>query len=253
MKSIKLIIIDDERRIRNSIRNTLNLHYPKADIIAEAENAKDGIELIKKFQPDVVLLDINMPGISGFDMLKQLQPLPFKVIFITAFNEYAIQAFKFSAIDYLLKPVVPHELVEAMNKVETQIKTEDSSIKLDALLSNLKGLNKKTKKLILNSHDKTHLVKAEDIVRCEADGNYTNVVLSDKRTILISKQLKEFDEMLAPFGFFRSHNSHLVNLHFIDRLEKRDGGMLIMKDGSMVQVSARRHTDLIDAFNRISN
>jgi two-component system, LytTR family, response regulator len=251
MNPVRIVIVEDEQKIRKSLINVLKLHYPNGIIVGEAEDAITGIEAIKNNNPDVVLLDIKMPGDTGFDMLRQLMPFTFKVIFITAFNEFAVQAFKFSAIDYLLKPVVPQELIDALQRVEYQFNAENSNSKLDALISNMSGLTREAKKIVLNSHDKMQVVGLNEIVRCEADGNYTHFFLQNKRTIIVSRPLKEYDDMLSPLGFFRCHHSHLVNLAHVDRLEKRDGGILILKDGSEVSVSARKNSELIAALNRI--
>lgn len=248
---MKIILVEDESRIRKSLVNVLKLHYPSATVVAEAENITAGIEAIKTHNPDVVLLDIKMPGGSGFDLLKELKPFAFKVIFITAFDQYAIQAFKFSAMDYLLKPVVPEELVEALKRTEQQISAEHSNTKFDVFMNHMSGITREAKKILLNSHDKIHVISLSEVVRCEADRNYTLFVLLNKKTILVSKPLKEYDDMLSSFGFFRSHHSHLVNLSFIERLEKRDGGVLVMKDGSEAMVSSRKQAELVAALNRM--
>ena len=248
---MRIVIVEDEKRVRNSLVNVLKLHYPKATIVGEAEDIITGIEVIKKQNPNIVLLDIKMPGGTGFDLLKQLKPLSFDVIFITAFNQYALQAFKFSAIDYLLKPVIPEELVNALERIEQKLSAENSNLKLDVFMNNLNGLTRETKRIILNSHEKMQVVSLSEVVRCEADRNYTLFILTNKKNILVSKPIKEYDEMLSSFGFFRSHHSHLVNLSFVDRLEKRDGGILIMKDGSEALVSSRKQAELISALNNI--
>jgi len=248
---MKIIIVDDEKRIRSSLVNVLKIHCPNANVVAEACDVESAIEVIKANKPDVVLLDIKMPGGTGFDLLKLLMPLSFKVIFITAFDQFAIQAFKFSAIDYLLKPIIPEELVSALHRTEEQLSNEGTNIKFNAFMSNIDDLTRETKRIVLNSHDKMQVVNLGEIVRCEADRNYTLFILVNKKPILVSGSLKEYDDMLSPFGFFRSHHSHLVNLTFIDRLEKRDGGVLVMKDNSEAPVSARKYSDLVAAINHI--
>lgn len=248
---MKIVIVDDEKRIRNALTGILKLHCPNITMVAEAEDVDSAIKVINEHAPDVVLLDIKMPGGTGFDLLKKMMPIQFKVIFITAFDKHALQAFKFSAVDYLLKPVMPEELIAALKRTEEQLSAENNNSKLKTFMSNLSGLTKETKKIILNSQDKMHIISVPDVIRCEADGNYTSFVLANKRTITVSKPLKEYDEMLTPLGFFRSHHSHLVNLSFVDLLDKRDGGLLIMKDGSEVPVSVRKQSELVAALNRI--
>ena len=237
---MKIIIIDDEKRIRTSLIHVLQLHYPEAIVIGEAENIRTALELISVENPDVILLDIKMPGGTGFDLLKQLNPIKFKIIFITAFDHYAVNAFKFSAIDYLLKPVIPEDLVHALNAAKEKINEELETIKLKNLLDNLK---QEDKKIVLNTQEATHVINVNDIVRCEADRNYTRFFLSNTKTILVSGGLKEYEEMLKPFGFIRPHHSHVVSLNFITKLEKKNNS-LILKDGSEVPVSIRKHPEL---------
>jgi len=250
VKKVKVIIVEDEKRVRRSLLNVLQLHCPEISVVGEAEDVSSAMEVIKANKPDVVLLDVKMPDGTGFDLLNQLKPLNFKVIFITAFDQHAVQAFKFSAIDYLLKPVVPQELVEALKRAEGQLAAESSNTKLDVFMNNLGELAYERKKLVLNSQEKIYVVSIKDIVSCAADGNYTKFHLLENKEVMVSRSLKEFDDMLTPFGFFRSHHSHLINLSLIDRVEKNDG-RVIMKDGSSVLISARRNADLASALNRI--
>ncbi|MBI5541250.1 MAG: response regulator transcription factor [Bacteroidia bacterium] len=248
---MRILIIDDEKRIRSSLINVLKIHYPKAIVVAEAENIQIAFEAIQKHKPEVVLLDIKMPNGSGFDLLKQIYPITFKIVFITAFNEFALQAIKFSALDYLLKPVIPKELIEALDRAERQLNTEEMIEKFNVFINNIENVNRETKKIVLNSHHKIHVINLNEIVRCEADRNYTMFYLTNKRSVLVSRSLKEYDEMLSPMGFYRPHHSHLINLSFVDSLEKRDGGILILKDGSEVPVSSKRQCDIIAALNKI--
>lgn len=248
---MKILLVDDEKRVRNTIKSVLEIHCPNADFIGEAEDIQTAKAMIKETNPDVVLLDIQMPGGTGFDLLKQLMPLSFKVIFITAFDQYAIQAFKYSAIDYLLKPIIPEDLIHALDKSAELINIQNETLKFDNLIENFSQLTKDSKKIVLNTHDKIHIVAINEIIRCEADANYTTFTLLNKKPVVISKPLKEYDEMLSPYGFFRCHNSHLVNLSMIDRLEKREGGVLIMKDNSEAMVSSRKYSELVNAISNL--
>lgn len=251
MKNLNLVIVDDEKRVRTTIKNVLELHYPNANVVGEAEDIETAKEKIKETNPDVVLLDIKMPGGTGFDLLKQLMPLSFKVIFITAFDQFAIQAFKYSAIDYLLKPIIPEDLINALDKSVELINIQNETLKFENLIDNFSQLTKDSKKIVLNTQDKIHIVAINEIIRCEADANYTTFTLLNKKPVVISKPLKEYDEMLSPYGFFRCHNSHLVNLAMIDRLEKREGGVLIMKDNSEAMVSSRKYSELVAAISNL--
>ncbi|MBN8694168.1 MAG: response regulator transcription factor [Bacteroidetes bacterium] len=250
MGKLQIILVDDEKRVRNSLRKVLQLNYPEADIIAEADNIADAESFIRTLKPDVVLLDIKMPGGTGFELLNKLFPLQFKVIFITAFNEFAIKAFKYSAIDYLMKPVIANELIESLNKAKQKINTEEENIKLKTLIENL-GF--KNKKIVLNTHEATHIVSLNEIIRCEAERNYTYFYLLDKKPILMSGGLKEYDGLLSPDGFIRCHHSHLVNLSFVSKLDKKQGGVLILKDGSHVPVSSRKYAELSEAINSFNS
>ncbi len=251
MKTMRIIIIEDESKIRKSLINVLKLHYPLAEVVAEAEDVISGVAAIKLHQPDVILLDINMPGGTGFELLDHFKPLTFKVIFITAFDQFALQAFKFSATDYLLKPVIPQELVDALNKTAEPLTKEDSNTKMDVFQHNLSALNRDHKKIVINTQQKMHVLNISEIVHCHAHGNYTEIYLSDGEKIVASKPIKEFEEMLLSFDFFRCHHSDLVNLHLIEKLDKKAGGLLIMKNGIEVAVSVRKHPELIIEINRV--
>lgn len=248
MERLKILIVDDEKRIRTSLKHVINLHYANADIVAEAENIHSALDLVQLLEIDIILLDIKMPGGSGFDFLKQLMPVKFKVIFITAFDEFAIKAFKYSALDYLLKPIVPSDLVNALKKAHEKINEEKENIKLKVLLENSQ---RNDKNIVLNTLKETHVINVSQIIRCEACRNYTHFFVVNKKPILVSKGLKEYETILNSDEFFRPHQSHLINLTFINRLEKRDLWHLIMKDGSKVPVSIRKHTEIIDVLQRI--
>ncbi len=250
MDKLKVIIIDDEKRIRTSLVHVLKLHYPEAEVIGEAENIQQAGELLKIKVPDVVLLDIKMPGGDGFELLKQLVPVDFKIIFITAFDQYAIEAIKYSALDYLLKPVIPGELVNALDKAKNELNKEKENKRLKELLDNIE---KKDRKIVLNTQEATFIIDVADIVRCEADRNYTRFFLTDKRRILVSGGLKEYEEALKEHHFIRSHHSHLINTALIDRLEKRNGGVLLLKDGSEVPVSTRKYPELTELLKGLNH
>ena len=251
MEPLRIVLVDDEVRIRTSIKHLIGMYYDNAQVVGEADEVHSAMDVIKGQKPDVVLLDINMPGGSGFDLLKQFNPLPFKVIFITAFDSYAVQAFKFSALDYLLKPVNPDELVAALQKAHKYLHAEETGIRMEAFLQNMSGTTRETKKIVLNTQEAMHIINVTDIVRCEADRNYTKFIVAGSKNILVSGSLKEYDEMLSPYGFFRSHHSHLVNLDFIDRFDKRDGGRLILKDGSDILLAVRKKDELMAVLSKI--
>jgi two-component system LytT family response regulator len=197
-----------------------------------------------------VLLDIKMDDGTGFDLLKQIEPVDFKVIFVTAYDQYAIHAIKFSALDYLLKPVDPDDLIQAVEKAE-KLLVQELNQQLGVLADNMQTQDRLKKKIILKTFDNIHLVKVSDIVYCESDDNYTRFHLENK-SILVSTTLKEYEEMLGEYGFFRAHRSYLVNLGHIETFEKADGGAIILTNDKKVPVSSRKKEQLLDLLERIS-
>lgn len=237
---MKLIIIDDEDRARKSIIDLLKLSPHNLDIIAEAADVRSGIEAIRKHKPDLVILDIDMPDGTGFDLLKELDYIHFKVIFVTAYEEFAVRAFDYSAIDYILKPVDPVKLMDAISKAQKIVDQENVNLRLNALFANLENINPDSKKLVLKTSEKIYIVNTSDIIRCESDMGYTQFFLADGKKILVSRNLKDYDLMLDGLGFFRIHQSHLINLKFIDYYDKTEGGSVIMKDNSHLPLSRRK-------------
>jgi two-component system, LytTR family, response regulator len=248
---IRTIIVDDEKRARETISSILSLYCKNVEVVGEAENVQSAEALIEQVKPELVILDINMPGGNGFELLKKYKPLPFKVIFITAYEEYAVKAFKFSALDYVLKPVNPDELIESISRAAEAINKDNLSLKLDAFIHNMEDIKRDGKKIVLKTSDNIHIVNVNDIIRCEADKNYSSFFLINNKKILVSTTLKDYDEMLTPYRFFRAHQSHLINLNHIERYEKRDGGHLIMKDGSIVPVAIRKKDELLTLLQNI--
>jgi len=250
MLPLKVIIVDDEKRIRTSLVHLLGMYYPNASVVAEAGNIEEAATEIKKHNPDVVLLDIDMPGGSGLDLVKNLSPINFKLIFITAFNKYAVQAFKFSALDYLLKPVNPDELISALKKAEERIQAEELSLKFNTFMSNMASLTREAKKIVLKTQNTVHILNITEVIRCEADRNYTKFLLSNGKSMLVSGSLKEYDDMLSADGFFRAHHSHLVNLSFISRVEKQNSE-LVMKDNSIIPLATRKKDTLLELLEKL--
>jgi len=248
---MKVIIIDDEDRARKSIAGILKLSNNNVQLVAEAEGVKSGIAAIKEYNPDLVLLDINMSDGTGFDLLKQIENITFKVIFITAYEEFAIKAFEFSAIDYILKPVDPAKLIDALHRANQLIEQENINLKLNALFANLDGSATGHKKLILKTAESIYVVNTSDIIRCESDAGYTNFFLVDGKKILVSRNLKDYEEMLDGLGFYRLHQSHLINLKYIDHYSKSEGGSVIMKDNSAIPVARRKKDNFLKLLEMI--
>jgi len=246
---IKAVIIDDETYLREMIRNMLADYFPEIEVAGEADSVDSGVEIIKQSKPELVFLDIEIKGGEGFNILEKLSVKDFKVIFITAFNEFAIKAIKFSAIDYILKPVDEKEFTAAVKRALSEIEKPILQKQIENFFNNYN--NMQNKKLVLRTSEDIHIVNINDIVRCEADNSYTTFFISDGEKIVISKGIKEYSELLEEYGFIRPHQSHLVNLNFVKRLDKSDGGFLIMKDGKEVPVSTRRKQNLLQILDRL--
>ncbi len=242
-----IVVIDDEPKARETIINILALCPVDISVVGEAEDVQSGYDIILKKKPDLVLLDINLPDGTGFDILKKFDKIRFKIIFITAHEEHAIKAFKFSALDYILKPVTAGELIGAIEKAAETINKEETEIKFSAFLSNLDRI----KKIVLRTAESIHIISIEDIIRCEADVNYTTFYLKNGEKLLVSKTLKEYAELLEHSDFYRTHQSHLVNLEHISRYDKMEGGHLVMIDESIVPVSTRKKEQLFKFFENM--
>lgn len=247
---LRAIIIDDEQNVREMLSNLLANYCNNIEVIGVAETVKAALSLIHYEQPDLLLLDIDLPDGTGFDLLEQLGKNPPLVIFITAYNDFAIRAFRFSAIDYLLKPINIDNLVEAIAKAADSLEQKNLGLKLQNFFENMNS-QPGQKKLVLKTQESIYIVKVTDIVRCEADHNYTTFSLADRKKILVSKTIKEYEELLADQGFFRTHQSHLININHISSFEKGDGGYLKMADGSMVPVSKRKKEELLELFSQL--
>jgi two-component system, LytTR family, response regulator len=240
-----LLIVDDEEKAREAIRAVIRLTGLNVSHIREASGVEEAMDKISQYHPEIILLDVQLNDGTGFDILQRLQsPLP-QVIFITAYEQHALSAFRFSAIDYLLKPVDPGLLKEAIEKAARNIATHDMESQLQQLRHVLSNPSKEHKKIVLKTTEQIHVVNVREIIRLEADKNYTTFFMNNDSRILVSKTLKEYDELLSGFGFLRVHQSHLVNMDYIDRFDKRDGGFLILKNRSNVPVSSRKREELI--------
>jgi len=251
LNMLRAIIIDDEAHIRQNIRKMINSHCPDVTIIAEAEGVESGVNVIRESNPDLIFLDIKMGDGTGFDLLERLKPVDFKVIFVTAWDNYAIQAFRFSALDYLLKPLDPDDLVNAVNKARTLIQ-KDFNTQLENLHDHIESQDKKGKKIIVRNSDSIFLVNVSDILYCESDVNYTTMHLLGHPPIIVSNTLKEYEEMLTDYGFFRVHKSYLINLKHISRFEKAEGGAVVLEDNSRIPVASRKKEMLLEMFDRLT-
>jgi two-component system LytT family response regulator len=239
---IKTLIVEDEAKGRNVLKALLN-EIPEVNLIGESPDVEDAILKIELHNPDLVLLDIEMPFKNGFDLLASIPKRTFDVIFTTAYDSYAIKAIKFSAIDYLLKPIDQEELKIAIEKTAEKRKKvqHEPQSQINNLLENLKAINKHNFKLSLPTSTGAIYIPVDEIIRCESDTNYTKFYFkNEERPTLVSKTLKDYEELLTDFGFCRVHHSHLINLKFIKQYIKGDGGTIIMFDETEVEVSRRK-------------
>ena len=247
---LRSIIIEDELQNLERLSNLLISYCPNVEVLGNAANVKTSFNLIEHTKPDLIFLDIQLSDGTAFDLLNYFDRISFKIIFITAFQEFALKAFRFSALDYLLKPVDPEELVEAVSKAQTQIESE---VKLQVNNASSLMANKEFKKIVLKDFENIYLIKLSDISYCSADGNYTKFHLISDKPILISKPIKDYEAMLKDSGFFRIHRSFLINLDYFKRYEKSEGGKVILSNNTILPVALGRKNDLfenIDQFLR---
>lgn len=239
------IIIDDELKGRIALSQKLHDYCDDVRLVGEAESGEDGIKLIAKLKPDIVFLDIEMPRMDGFDMLHRLPQKNFDLIFTTAYDQYAIKAIKYAAFDYLLKPIDIEELKMAVSK--SNATNRNTEKKLEVLDQNLFGKSSLTK-IAIPALEGLLFFSISDIIHLEANRNYTTIYFSNTPKLVTSKTLKEFEDMLPTEIFFRTHHSHLINLNFIKRYMRGDGGQIEMYDGTYVDVSRRKKQDFLKAI-----
>lgn len=237
---MKALIIDNELPLRNALRLLLENYCSEITEKAEADGVKTGLEQIKNFAPDIVFLDVEMDDGTGFDLMQQVPNPSFQLIFVTAHNQYAIDAFRFSAIDYLLKPVDPEALQKSVQKAAGQLRSRNLGQQMEVLMQQLKGKPDPDKRIVLRDFDNIYFVRTGDILFCEAEGPYTKFYVSGGETILVSKNLKEYESILEPLGFVRTHHSFLANPAKIKMYDKSDGGALILEGGHSIPVSQRK-------------
>jgi len=247
---IKSILIDDEKNALEMMEWLLKTYCPQVEIVAMCNSAEMGIEAINRYRPDVVFLDIEMPRMNGFDMLEQFDKLFFDVVFCTAYDQFAIKAFKYSALNYLLKPVDPDDLKATITRIEER-KTIPTKEQFELLLQNINQPAKTTpQRIALTTNDGLIFVPTADIIYCEAESNYTHVVLTGGKKILISKVLKEIDEALSGPDFYRVHSSFLININHIKKFVRGDGGYIVMDNDATVSISRNRKQEFMDLFSR---
>lgn len=247
---IKTIIIEDEQKSRDMMAAILQKNCPELEIVGLAENVAEGVKLIKAVNPELVFLDITMPDGSGFDLLEKVQGHRFELIFATASDQHAIRAIKYSACDYLLKPIDIEEVKQAVAKVVAKKNQVPNMENLQFLIQHLKRADDNFQKITLPTGNAYEIVNVKDIVRCEADGSYTIFYLSDKRKLMISAGLKHYEELLPENDFIRVHHHHFINMNHVVRFLKEDGGYAIMSDGSKIEISRRKKEAFMERLNK---
>lgn len=249
MDKLRAILVDDEPECLRSLAHDLAELCPDVEITAQCVDGKNAIKEIHQVKPDVLFLDIDMPYINGFDLLEMVPDSGFEVIFTTAYDQYAIQAFRISAVDYLLKPIDRDALKTAVDKVRILRKKGDTSKQISFLIQQIKDLeNNNVRKIALPTFDGLEFVHMDDILYCQSDGAYTHVFFLDGSKMYISKTLRYLEDALCNFHFFRVHNSYIVNLNHVKKYTKADGGLLVMCNGHKVRVSRSKKDELLAMF-----
>jgi two-component system LytT family response regulator len=249
---LNTIIVEDEKYSRETLKNLLEEFCPEVKVAGMAESVDQAIPLIRNTKPDLVFLDIELQTGTGFDILAQLQDMAFEVIFTTAFEQYAIKAIKFSSLDYLLKPIDLEELKSAIQRALVKKTKEVKQAQMDVLFSHFKAIEKSPRKICLATSDGLEFINASEILYCEANGSYTNFHLSGQRKIIVSKNLKEYENLLDPVQFMRVHNSYLINLHEVRKFVKSDGGFVVMNDKAELSISPKKRIEFLERMEALA-
>ena len=246
---MKAIIIEDEAASRLTLRNYLKEYCSNVNLIAEAGNIKTGAEIIKKYNPDLVFLDIEMPFGNAFDLLDEYDTIPFETIFVTAFSNYALQAINLSSCSYLLKPVDIDELIEAVKKAEETIIQQSTFKTANILLENLSIENKQLKKIVLPTMEGFDVIQLKDVIHCQANDNLTDFYLRNGNKKTVCKTLKFFEDTLSDFDFLRVHKSHLININYVESYHKGKVGDIKLSNGSVVPLSVNKKESFVKKFS----
>ena len=247
---IRCVIVEDEEMARNVLKSLLAQYCQDVMVCAEADDIVSGKNMIETFRPDLVFLDIEMPGGSGFKLLTSIDNVDFEVVFVTAYEQFAIKAIRHDALDYILKPIDPKELVAAVEKVKEAKYKKTLKKQYDNLLKNIDPEQLVVRKISISTTDKIHLIDVDDIIRCESDNYYTIIYFKDGTSLMVSKTLKEMDQKLEEYDFVRTHKSHLVNMRCIKNFIK-DEMMVLMTDDTKVPVSKRKKELILEVINNL--
>jgi two-component system, LytTR family, response regulator len=248
---LRTLIIDDEAHIRDTLEKMLARYCPQVEVVGYADSLASGAEAIEILNPGLVLLDVQLSDGSGFDLLKSLTSINFQVIFITAYDKYAIDAFKFSAIDYLLKPINPEHLADAVARAQLVV-NDHLRLRINALDENLRSCSRQDRRIVLKTRDNIYLIELRNIVSCESDSCYTTVHTSAGDRIMVAKTLKDYEELFAGCGFYRVHKSFLINLSHIKRFEKQDGGYIVLTNELKIPVASRKREEMLELMEKMA-
>lgn len=249
MNIINAILVDDEANNINLLQALIFENCHAVNVIATADNALEGYTLIKTLKPQLVFMDIDMPGMTGFELLKKLEPLSFEVIFVTAYNQYAMEAFEYNAVAYITKPIVTQKLTAAVEKAIKKIEEKKYTENIFTLLENVQPKNEQDK-IALPTMQGLHFIKLTQICFCESSGNYTIFHLTDNLKIMVSRQLGEYEKLLPVDTFVRIHDQHIINLTCIKEYIKGSGGEVILENGTRLNVASRRKDELLSRFEK---
>jgi two-component system LytT family response regulator len=239
---IKSIIVDDEKHGRENLAGILKQYCPEAELLGDADSVETAISLISEINPDLVFLDIEMPRANGFQLLEHFKDFRFEVIFVTAYDNYAIKAIRFSAIDYILKPINLNDLQTAVRKVANRIQQKQENQRMKQLVYNI--TQPQNPRIGLPSGDRVEFIEVNKIIRCQGEGNYTHIYFEGSKHLLVAKTLVEFEDLLQEYSFTRVHKTHLVNLKHVITYVKNDGGILKLSNGDEVPISRRRKEEV---------
>ncbi len=248
---IKAIIIDDEEDSRKTLEILIRNYFKDISILKSCESPHYGLEAIQTLKPELVFLDIQMPEMSGFDLLRKVSPVEFEVIFVTAHDQYAIKAIRFSALDYLLKPIDLDDLRNAIEKAKQRLVDKNSSLHYQSVIQNVQHKNGRIEKLAVPTFEGIEFYNTKDIIFCKADGSYTTLFMKDNTSKLISRNLKDCENFLVDSGFCRVHNSYLINLRHIEKYVKGEGGYVILTGNQHVDISRRRKDEFLNLLNKL--
>jgi two-component system LytT family response regulator len=239
MQALKAILVDDELNSLQNLQFKIHEYCPSIKVVAQTQNPEEAIRLILQYKPDVIFLDIEMPRMSGFKMLEQIPEIDFEIIFITAYNHYAINAIRISAFDYLVKPVAIEDLQQTVERLGsfTVKKTRERA---DILKKNMANPKSQEDHIAVPTNDGLEFIQIKQILRIESSSNYSKIILQSNHQMLVTRQLKDFEELLQDYRFYRVHHSHLINLNFITKYVRGDGGQITMRNGDVIDVSRRK-------------